>query len=375
MLHRRIRRLGSPHRSCGVWALVAAACLLDGSDWPRAYGGGPADFSLRVTIGDRQLEGRPIWWDDQQMLLMARDGSLELFDHRTTRDAERASPSFVAYDADELRALLVEEFGKTYRVSTTQHFVVVHPPGAWNGWPERLESLYRRFVHAAQVRGFAIGPPPTLLAAIVFRSEADYFQHAAKSGTQLHPGTLGHYDPQSNRIYLFDAAGALTDGDAGGNQATILHEAAHQTAYNVGVHRRFAEQPRWLVEGLAMLFESPHAWNGTASGPAQRVHAQRLADFRQEQPARSADWPLRLVASDRSFDAAPVSAYAEAWALSFYLSETQPQAYARLLQRAAQRDVMSAYDATARVRDFAAEVESDWTMLAARIDRFLAELP
>ena len=81
------------------------------------------------------------------------------------------------------------------------------------------------------------------------------------------------------------------------------------------------------------------------------------------------------MASDRRFDAAPESAYAEAWALSFYLSETQPQAYARLLQRAAQRDVMSAYDAQSRVRDFAAEVESDWTMLAARIDRFLQELP
>ena len=37
---------------------------------------------------------------------------------------------------------------------------------------------------------------------------------------------------------------------------TIIHEATHQTAYNVGVHARFADQPRWLVEGLAMMFEA-----------------------------------------------------------------------------------------------------------------------
>ena len=76
----------------------------------------------------------------------------------------------------------------------------------------------------------------------------------------MQPGTLGHYDPASNRVFLFDAT-----KDAGydwsENADTIIHEATHQTAYNVGVHKRFIAAPRWMVEGLATMFEARGVWN------------------------------------------------------------------------------------------------------------------
>ena len=61
------------------------------------------------------------------------------------------------------------------------------------------------------------------------------------------------------------------------NETVIQHETAHQVLFNVGVHVRGASNPRWLVEGLACLFESPPSARGTGIG---RVNQLRLQDFR-----------------------------------------------------------------------------------------------
>jgi len=355
----------------GSWGL-AIAVVIAGAP---VRAGGPADFMMRTSVEGLDLEGQPLLWNSREMFLLGRDGMLYTFDPRAARNSLRTANRFVPYDSGEMRMRLRAEFGKSYRIGATQHFVVVHPDGAWNKWPEHLESLFRRFVQAVRVRGFTIHEPPALLAAVIFRNQADYFAYAASQGTEVQPGLLGHYDPESNRIFLFDATGAAAGGDWEGNRSTLVHEAVHQTAYNIGVHRRFAEQPRWLVEGLAMVFESPQAWNGSAGDAGGRVHAGRLADFRAREAERPADWALRLVASDQGFQTDAQAAYAEAWALSFYLSERRPHNYARLLRRAADREAFATYKSAQRVNDFTAEMGSDWTMLDARIQSFIAELP
>lgn len=60
------------------------------------------------------------------------------------------------------------------------------------------------------------------------------------------------------------------------NRTVIQHEAAHQTFYNAGVHRRGADNPRWLVEGLACLFETPPGPEGAGIAT---VNKMRLEDF------------------------------------------------------------------------------------------------
>ena len=166
------------------------------------------------------------------------------------------------------------------------------------------------------------------LVAVVFRNQDDYFAHAAAGGTQLQPGTLGHYDPTSNRMFLFDIGESGGDADWAANAETIIHEATHQTAYNVGVHRRFAEQPRWAVEGLAMMFEARGVWDAAAVRPqADRINRDRLDYFRRTAEERPADWLVQLVASDEPFETDALAAYAEAWTLTFYLCETRPQEY------------------------------------------------
>ena len=270
----------------------------------------------------------------------------------------------------EMQNRLRIEFGHGYDVSTTQHFAVVHPHGPWDAWAERMETLYRTFVRAMNVRGIATKSPQVPMVAVVFRNREEYFKHyATSSGTKPHPGTLGHYDSISNRVFLYD------DGHGTDNINTVIHEATHQTANNVGVHRRHTVQPRWLVEGLAMMCEAPgmrEAWS--IHTRPQRITRSRLRHFLSVLDQRPDDTLVRLVTSDAMFRSDPGAAYAEAWVLSFYLFEPRSQDYGRYLARVAARKQFSAYSAKARYADFVSAFGNDLKLLDAQLLRFVDEL-
>ena len=332
---------------------------------------GPANFMMRTTVENRVLEGQPLKWNKQQMFLLGRDGRLHEFDPRQAQKSKKLGSSFRSYSTGEMKAILGEEFDNRFSISTTQHFVVVHPRGQWSAWADRLESLYRSFTHYMQVRGFRLRRTKVPLVAVVFRNRGDYYAHAAKGGSPLPPGTLGHYDPESNRVFLFDDGGK----DWSTNAETIIHEATHQSAFNVGVHRRFAEQPRWLIEGLAMMFEARGVWDGrSVYNRSDRINRGRLDDFRYYQHKRPAGAIMATVASDQLFRTSPGFAYAEAWTLSFFLCETRPQEYSRYLEKVAARAAFSEYPSQQRMVDFTRIFGSDLEMLDVQMKRFVEEL-
>jgi hypothetical protein len=334
----------------------------------------PAPFMMQATVAGRLVEGQPLAWTDRQMLLLGRDGVLHDFDPTAAVDAKKVGGAFVGYSIEEMQARLRAEFDRNCDIISTAHFVVVHPRGAAKDWADRLESLYRSFTHYVSIRGFQPTAPAVPLVAVVFPNQQQYYANAAAAGLVLPAGTMGHYDPATNRMHLYDAA--KSGGDWSVNAETIIHEATHQTAYNVGVHRRFAEQPRWAVEGLAMIFEARGVWDARTNSPqAERINRERLQYFRGSADARGADWLTRLVAGDASFESAPLRAYAEAWVLTFYLCETRPQEYCGYLGRVADRQPFTAYPPQARLADFAAAFGSDLELLAAQLQRFVETLP
>jgi hypothetical protein len=336
---------------------------------------GPAKFMMAASVNGRQLEGQPLTWTKTQMFLLARDGQLHEFKPDAAKKSRKTGTAFRGYTIAEMQNRLREEFRDKFEVSTTNHFVVAHPRGEWDAWANRLESLYRSFTHYMQVRGFPVGRPQVPLVAVVFRNQRDYYRYAAASGSPLQPGTLGHYDPQSNRIFLFDASGASGKAEWSLNAETIIHEATHQTAFNVGVHRRFAEQPRWLVEGLAMMFEARGVWDARSSyTQSDRINVQRLSDFRYYLKSRPDNVLIKLVGTDQLFRVNAGFAYAEAWTLSFFLSETRPQQYSEYLARVASRKAFSDYPAKARLTDFMTIFGHDLDQLDAQMRRFVEDL-
>lgn len=334
-----------------------------------------AEFMFRARVDGRMVEGKPLAWSDEQMLLLGRDGQLYDFNPKLAQEAQKTSPRFFSYTASEMKSGLQKEFGKQFEVSTTRHYLVVHPAGEKDQWANRFEDLYKRFTHYFRVRGFSPTEPLFPMVAIVFRNQSEYFAHAAKGGTPMRPGTLGHYDPASNRVFLFDAT-ANSTVDWSQNADTIIHEATHQTAYNVGIHQRFTAAPRWMVEGLATMFEARGVWDAH-SGQTQddRINRGRLVDFQHYVATRRKPGSLaQLLASDNAFRSDATAAYAEAWALSFYLCETDPRLYAAYLEKTAARPPLSDYSPAERMADFQSIYGKEMKMFETKFLRFMAEV-
>ncbi len=154
------------------------------------------------------------------------------------------------------------------------------------------------------------------------------------------------------------------------NRFVIQHEAAHQMFFNIGVHVRGAENPLWLVEGLACQFEVPQARSAQGVG---RVNHMRLADLRD---ALGVDLEVRSM-SDEDLDAAlrsgrmvslrdligdadilsqagpnTVFRYAQAWGFVHYLNRAHRDQFAKYVTAIAQRQPGVSVDANAEIRLF-----------------------
>jgi len=337
----------------------------------------PARWTLTMKVDGRHLEGTPLSWDDNNVFLLSREGRLHDFKPAAAKDSRKSSSTFQGYSAAEMRDRLTKELGKEFEVTHTGHYLVAHPRGQKKDWAPRFEEMYRQFVHYFTIRGFALQEPEFPLVAIVWPTQADFLRYAAAEGSNMGPGYLGYYSGRSNRVTLYDQQGS--GGQSGGNSSanidTVIHEVTHQTAYNTGVHRRFTETPRWLVEGLGTMFEPKGVWNARQFPKQEdRINRGRLSEFKSRRAARPAGLIAELISSDRLFETDTSTAYAEAWAFSFYLGEKMPRKYAQYLALTAKRPIFERYPATERMKDFTAVFGGDLKLIESQYLRFMDEL-
>lgn len=332
---------------------------------------------VALELDGREIEGMPLAWNRQEVHLLGRDGHLWQFAPGDAKAYRKTSSRFQSYSASKLRAVLLAELGNEYEVTGTGHYVVAHPRGERSRWAQRFEDLYRSFVHYFSVRGFDLEEPPCPLIGIVCRNQREFFEYSASRGLPRGYGVLGNYSVESNRIALYDISGETGDADGWEHTAsTIIHEATHQSAFNTGVHSRFTMPPLWVAEGLATMFEAPGVYNSRSfTGQGDRINRGRLRHFNElVVPQHKPELLAALVASDRLFRTHPSLSYATAWALTFYLMETDRGKYAEYLARTAERPPFQEYTAAERTADFTAVFGEDWPMLEARLLRFIAGL-
>ncbi len=330
-----------------------------------------SDEMVEGTVQGRRLEGVLVGVPRQPMGLLGRDGHLWPLETNQAKTFDRTASHFRPYPPSEFRAALLRELGSNYEVTGTTHYLIAHPRGQQSRWAERFEDLYRSFIQYFSVRGFEPATPAFPLAGIVCgsRSEFDRLAAAHLAGTS---GVQGYYNPASNRITMYDMSGSAADWQL--NATVLIHEATHQMAFNTGIHNRYAPTPTWVAEGLATLFEAPGVCDSrNHTQAADRVNRLRLRDFQQNvMPRHRPELLANIVACDDLFRSDMQTAYAEAWALTFYLVETQPRQYAQYLKRTAARPSFRQYAAAERTADFAAVFGGDWRMLEARFLRFMA---
>jgi len=339
----------------------------------RAGAAEAVEWMVELRLDGRQIEGTPLAWSRQRVHMLGRDGWLWEFDPDRATDYHKTSSRFRPYAPSEFRAELLRDLGKGFEVSGTGHYLVAHPRGQRDKWAGRFEELYRSFVHYFSVRGFKLKKPPLSLIGIVCRNQREFAQYSMDNGMSVSSGILGYYSAESNRITVYDMHDRHDLDDWHRTASVIIHEATHQTAFNTGVHSRYAPPPLWVAEGLATMFEAPGVYDSRHyTSRSDRVNRARLRAFRQLEPQHKPAMLASLVSCDALFRQEPAAAYAEAWALTFFLVETQPGKYMKYLAITARRPPFTEYTSAERVGDFASVFGRDWPMLEARFLRFMA---
>lgn len=360
----------------GIGLLVCLALACPAGVMPCARADEPARWTLDLQVRGARVQGMPLGWTDDEVQLLLRDGRLMRFAPGDAADYRKSSGTFRSYSSGEVRAALSRELGGRFEVSGTGHYLVAHPHGQRDYWSPRFEALYRSFVHYVSVRGLRPREPEFPLVAMVFENQQDFLRYAHGEGAAIGGGVVGYYSQESNRVSLFDLGGGSANEQNWHEHAdTIIHEATHQMAFNTGVHRRFSDCPIWVAEGLATMFEAPGVWNARQfTERKERINRGRLDQFRHDLQRRAAGRLAEFVSTDGMFVHNVGAAYAEAWALSFFLCETRPRQYTQYLALIAKQSAFAEYPASERLADFTSVFGADLRMLESRFLRFIEEL-
>lgn len=334
------------------------------------------EVTVELTVGQQRVQGAPLRWSNREVVLLGRDGRLWSIAPKDVKGYRKASSTFQAYRATELRGQLQREFGNAFEVSGTGHYVVVHPRGRRDLWARRFEDLFRSFVHYFTARGRRPTDPRFPLIAIVFPNQSEFLRYAAKQGSQIPGSALGYYSVNSNRIMLYDVTGGSSQSDWTQNGSTIIHEATHQIAFNTGIHNRYSTCPTWVAEGLATMFEAKGVWSSREYPRRKdRVHSDQLRLFRQMKNIDKPSGRLEaIVQRDDLFRTNSREAYATAWALTFFLTETRPRDYLTYVQLTASRPAFEPYTASQRLSDFTKVFGNNLPVLEAHWLRFIKSL-
>ncbi|MCC9606941.1 DUF1570 domain-containing protein [Blastopirellula sp. JC732] len=334
-------------------------------------------WTFRFDLDGQEVVGTSLFNSAEKVLVLGVDGQIWEFAPSEAESYAKVADGFTPLSQSQVRGELLREFGNQFEVTGTGHYLVVHPPGQRDRWANRFEELHRSFQGYFTSRGFRVAPAQFPLVAVVFPTFAEYAKHSAKLGVRVTPGMVGYYSGRTNRVLMYDiSAGQEDDAFWEENAATMVHEATHQTAFNAGIHSRTAIQPKWVVEGLATMFEAPGVWNSAVYRRASdRINRGRL-DWFQDYAAKSRpSGSLKsLIESDKIFGKRPDIAYSESWAVCFYLVETDPRNFARYLSTVAARPPGSDYSAAQRIADFESAFGSNWEMLEARFLRYIQGL-
>lgn len=343
---------------------VAALLLLATSAWA-----GSASV-VAVTTRSAELRGKSLTHDQHRCWLVAADGRLHDVRMQDVTAVSNTGQPFQAETVTQARDRLRRECPKGMEVVAGGKYVVLGPTGQTAAYLRLLEGVYADYWSFFSRRQFKLTQPEFPLVVIIFPTQEQFAAYARDEDTPISSNLKGYYHRRSNRIALFAEGAAPTravsqslvpggrpevlasvEGDL---RTTLIHEATHQLAYNTGLHSRMGDGPRWVSEGLAMLFEEDSRRDDTGARDAsERVHRSRYVWFMNYRQNRRPEPALEaFLSSDELFDEAPLDAYSEAWALSFYLIETRRADYARYLQTVAARDPLQFYTTADRLADF-----------------------
>lgn len=331
---------------------------------------------LEVQVSSGVISGLPVSWGSEQVLMLRSDGWLAQFPRNQVINHRLLDRNFQPAVSHEMAKTLLDEIGGSYQTAVAGPFLIVAPGDSIPVWSDRFLQLYNGFRSFCSTRQIPLREPSFLMPAIVFRTRGEFEQYAQRHDNSVSASTLGYYSLLSNRIVLYDLPNTEGASTFYSTASTLIHEATHQTAYNTGIHDRLSEQPLWVVEGLAMLFEAPGVYDSDRYPQREmRINKLRRNSFNHYFPnERSLAEVLPvIITDDKYFEHDPDRAYCLAWALTFYLSEKSVASYASLLRQVSSRGPGTVYPANERFHHFEQQF-GNLNLLARDLQRFIKEL-
>jgi hypothetical protein len=312
----------------------------------------------------------------------------------TETKTERA---FEFFDSAQLGTRLIEEcraagIDAEFHVHTTENYVIAaSTPEACSEWTgqllERMQIAFRSYWKNRSFELSAIAAP---LPVLILSDQTQFAKMAEFDRTPASANGQGYYLVTANRIVLFDLTASDADSPATtisevqrrvqripASVATVVHEATHQIAFNRGMHQRYADNPVWLTEGMAMYFEAPdlksrRGWSGIG-----KVNTTRLFRFREFLKDRREKNSIETLVQDNSRFGDPdsaIDAYSEAWALTYFLIRTRIRDYTQYLTAISQKRPLRWGNPEDRLAAFESAFGPDLTQLNREFLKFTARL-
>jgi hypothetical protein len=383
-------------RSRSIAALVVV--LVVGGGWHAEQLAALEQVTLRRDGRDTEVVGKVlVEAQDGGLLLEAPDGALWIIQpEELVRRTADAAP-FAPWGQDEVARQLLVEFPAGFKIHQTANYVICYNTSdAYAEWCGGLfERLYRGYYGYWKNRGWTLQKPAFPLVALVFDDKESYTRYAEKELGKATGSIFGYYNMQTNRVTMYDLTGAdgLRKIQRGGSSAahinqilsqpaaertvaTIVHEATHQLAYNTGLQTRFAGNPMWVSEGIAVYFETPDMDNSRGWRYIGAINRLHLNHFRDALPHRPPDALETLLTDDARFRDPHTStdAYAGAWALTYYLLRVRRDQYMSYLQEIAQLRPLAELTGAERLAQFRRAFGDDLKRLDEEFVRYMRQV-
>lgn len=349
------------------------------------------DGKTAEATGRVLLEGQ-----DGGVVLLAQNGVLwvvpsdELL--RRTSDDRPFKPA----TQDEIAKGLLAELPHGFRAHNTAHYLILHDTSpAYAQWCGALfERLYMAFTNFWRRKGFDLIEPEFPLVAVVFADKAAYRAFSRAELGSINNSITGYFGLLTNRMTMYDLTGLEAQGlgarrtqtmaqinhilaQPGALQtvATIVHEATHQIAYNCGLHPRLSDCPLWFAEGIAEYFETPDLRSAKGWGGIGTINRTRLVRFRRYCQMRPANSLKTLIRNDIRFrdPKQALDAYAEAWALTYFLIRQHPKEYIAYLSMLSKKKPLAEDSPQERLDQFR-RIFGDLGRLDAKFLRSMAKM-
>ncbi|MHB8953959.1 MAG: DUF1570 domain-containing protein [Pirellulaceae bacterium] len=351
--------------------------------------------SVRHDGRELDLAGRVlVEAQDGGLLLETASGALWIVQPEALVRRATDAAAFQPLGPEEVGQQLLAELPPGFKVHRTANYVICYNTStAYAEWCGSLyERLYRGYYSYWKNRGLGLHKPVFPLVALVFESKASYARYAEKELGDATHSIIGYYNMQTNRVTMYDLTGidglrktqrgvssaahinqVLSQPAAERTVATIVHEATHQLAYNTGLQTRFAGNPMWVSEGIAVYFETPDLGSSRGWRSVGAINRRHLNRFHEMLVQRPPDGLKILVTDDARFRDPQTSAdaYAAAWAFNYYLLRAKSPQYVNYLQQMAQLPPLAEQTSEERIAQLEQALGADLAHIDEEFIRYM----